>query len=148
MGVGLLTAGIILALMITPTMTSIIREIFLNVPALNRQAALALGATDWETMVISVLKASKLGISGAAVLGLGRALGETMAVTMVIGNRIGISSPLFAPSQTMASLIANEYAEASSSLHLSSLAAIGCGLFLVSALINLLTRIFLRKLRR
>jgi phosphate transport system permease protein len=142
-GVGMMAAGIILAIMITPTVSSIAREVFAAIPRAQREAALALGATSWETMAISVLKSSKTGIMGAVILGLGRALGETMAVTMVIGNRAEISASLFAPGQTMASVIANEYAEASSEMHLSALAAIGFTLFAVTFTLNSIARVFI-----
>lgn len=140
-GVGMLAAGLILAIMITPTVFSISREVFNAIPTAHREAALALGATRWEMMRISILKTAKSGVSGAVILGLGRALGETMAVTMVIGNRAEISASLFAPGQTMASVIANEYAEATSDIHLAALAEIGLALFLVTFLINSLARI-------
>jgi phosphate transport system permease protein len=135
-GVGMLTAGLILAIMITPTVSSICREVFRTIPSSTREAALGLGATRWEMLKIAILDSSKSGIFGACVLGLGRAFGETMAVTMVIGNRPQIKASLFAPAQTMASIIANEYAEASSDMHRSSLAAVGLSLFLVSLIIN------------
>lgn len=135
-GVGMMAAGIILAIMITPTISSISREVFRAIPRSQKEAALALGATRWEMMQIALLKSAKSGIFGAVTLGLGRALGETMAVTMVIGNRAEISASLFAPSQTMASVIANEYAEATSDMHLSALIAIGLSLFLVTFVIN------------
>jgi phosphate transport system permease protein len=135
-GVGMITASFVLTIMITPTISSICREVFRTIPASIREAALALGATKWEMLKMAILDSSHSGIFGAAVLGLGRAFGETMAVTMVIGNRAQISASLFAPAQTMASIIANEYAEASSDLHRSSLAAVGLTLFLVSLLIN------------
>jgi phosphate transport system permease protein len=135
-GVGMLTAGLILAIMITPTISSICREVFRTIPSATREGALALGATKWEMLKLAILGSSRSGIFGACVLGLGRAFGETMAVTMVIGNRPQISASLFAPAQTMASIIANEYAEASSDMHHSALAAVGLSLFLVSLLIN------------
>lgn len=140
-GVGMLAAGVILAIMITPTITTVSREVFRTTPRANREAALALGATKSEMIRLAVLRGSVSGIFGAVFLGLGRALGETMAVTMVIGNRADISLSLFAPSQTMASLIANEYAEATSDMHLSALAAVGFGLLLVSVITNGLARI-------
>ncbi len=139
-GVGMLSAGIILAIMITPTISSISREVFLAVPRSYREAALAIGATRYEMMKVAVLKNSYAGIFGASIMGLGRAIGETMAVTMVIGNKFDISVSLFAPSQTMASLIANEYAEAVSDLHLCALAEVGLVLFLVTFLMNGLAR--------
>ena len=135
-GVGMFAAGLILAIMITPTISSICREVFRAVPMNQREAALALGATRWEMIRVAVLKSSQSGIFGAVILGLGRAMGETMAVTMVIGNRASISGSLFAPAQTMASVIANEYAEATSDLHHSALAAVGLSLFTVSFAIN------------
>jgi phosphate transport system permease protein len=139
-GVGMFAAGVVLAIMITPTISAICREVFRSVPLAHREAALALGATKWETIRLSVVRSSRMGILGAVILGLGRALGETMAVTMVIGNRKDIALSLFAPAQTMASLLANEYAEASEDLHLSALAAIGLLLFVVSFLINSFAR--------
>lgn len=147
-GVGIMAAGVVLAIMITPTIATISREIFLTIPKVYKEGALALGATRWEMINISVLKSSVSGILGAAILGLGRALGETMAVAMVIGNRAQISASLFAPAQSMASLIANEYAEASSDLHLASLTAIGFGLLMVSLVINSIARIIVWKVER
>lgn len=147
-GVGMLAAGIILAIMITPTISSICREVFRTIPSHIREGALALGATRWEMLKMAIIQSSKSGIFGAVVLGLGRALGETMAVTMVIGNRPQISASLFAPAQTMASIIANEYAEASSDVHRSSLAAVGLALFLVSLLINMGARFALWRVER
>lgn len=138
-GVGLLTAGMVLAVMIIPTVTSICREVFKTIPAAPKEAALALGSTRWEMIRMVVLRGSRSGIAGAVILGLGRALGETMAVTMLIGNRNSIEASLFAPAQTMASIMANEYQEASD-LHLSALAAVGFGLLIVSLSVNLLAR--------
>ena len=142
-GVGMLAAGLILSIMIIPTVFSISREIFKTIPTAQREAALALGATRWEMMKISILGSSKSGIGGAIILGLGRALGETMAVTMVIGNRAEISASLLAPAQTMASVIANEYAEATSDIHLSALIEIGFLLFVVTFIINAFARLFI-----
>lgn len=139
-GVGMFAAGIILAIMITPTISSISREVFSAIPRSQREAALAIGATRWEMMKLSVLKASRAGIMGAVVLGLGRALGETMAVTMVIGNRSEIAASIFAPAQTMASVIANEYAEANEPLHLAALAQVGLTLFAVTFVVNAIAR--------
>ncbi len=146
-GVGMMTAGIILAIMVIPTISSLCREVFRAIPRSNREAALALGATRWEMMRLSVLKASKTGMFGAVILGLGRALGETMAVTMVIGNRNDISASLFAPAQTMASIVANEYAEATTALHLSALAEIGLVLFAVTFIINAIARLFIWRVK-
>jgi phosphate transport system permease protein len=142
-GVGMLAAGIVLAIMITPTISSLSREVFRAIPRAQREGALALGATRWEMIRISVLKSAWPGVFGATILGLGRALGETMAVTMVIGNRSEISASLFAPGQTMASLIANEYAEATAGLHLAALAEIGLALFAVTFAVNSLARVLI-----
>ncbi len=142
-GVGMMTAGIILAIMVTPTISSLAREVFRAIPRAQREAAWALGATRWEAMVMAVLKSSKPGLFGASLLGLGRAVGETMAVTMVIGNRSEIVASLFAPSQTMASVLANEYAEASSQIHLSALIEVGLVLFAVTFVMNAFARLMI-----
>ena len=139
-GVGMLAAGLILAIMITPTITSISREVFRAIPRMQRESALALGATRWEMMKLSVLQGAKQGVFGAIMLGLGRALGETMAVTMLIGNRSHVSASLFSPGQTMASLIANEYAEATSDLHVAALIEVGLALFAVTFVMNFIAR--------
>lgn len=139
-GVGLLTAGFILAIMILPTVTSLSRDIMAVVPSAIKEGALALGATHWEMIRSTVLPYSWPGIIGALMLGLGRALGETMAVTMVIGNRPEVSASLFAPGHSMASVIANEFTEATSHLYLSALSEIGFTLFIVTALFSLLSR--------
>jgi len=120
-GFGLMAGGMILAIMILPTISSVTREVMRAVPATLREGALALGSTKWEMVRTAVLPYARSGIVGAIILGLGRALGETMAVTMVIGNRAEISASLFAPSYTMASVIANEFTEASGDLYLSAL---------------------------
>src|SRR5262249_50912101 len=148
MGVGMMAAGLILAIMVTPTISSLCREVFKSIPRDQREAALALGSTRWEMIRIAVLRTGRSGVLGAVVLGLGRALGETMAVTMLIGNRPQISTSLFAPAQTMASVIANEYAEASSSLHLSALAAVGLTLFVVSIAVNAVARLLVLSIER
>ncbi len=147
-GVGMLSASLILAIMITPTICAVSREVFQTVPRSIKEAALGLGATRWEMLRLAVVRGSWSGIIGGIILGLGRALGETMAVTMVIGNRAQISPSLFAPAQSMASVIANEYAEASTSLHQSSLAAIGLSLFLVSLIINGCARAIIWRMER
>lgn len=144
-GLGVLTAAFVLAVMITPTITAVCREVFRSVPEQLREAATGLGATRWETIRIAVLKTSISGIFGAMVLGLGRALGETMAVTMVIGNRPEISLSLFKPAATMASVIANEYTEAHGDLHLSALAGIGLALLLVSSVVNIGARWIIKR---
>lgn len=137
-GVGMMCGGVILAIMIIPTISSVCREVFRTIPKSNREAVLGLGTTRWEMLKIAVLKGSATGIIGAVIMGLGRALGETMAVTMVIGNAISIKASLFAPAQTMASILANQYAEADNELHLASLTAVGFSLFCVSLIINIL----------
>jgi phosphate transport system permease protein len=139
-GVGLLTASIILAIMILPIISSIARDIMLAVPNSQREAVLALGATRWEMIRTGVLRNARIGIVGAVILGLGRALGETMAVTMVIGNHPSISKSLFAPGYTLASVIANEFTEATGDLYLSALIEIGLALFLVTIVVNAIAR--------
>lgn len=142
-GLDMLAAGLILSIMITPTISSISKEIFEAVPFHLREAALSLGATKWEMIKISILKTAKEGIFGAIILGLGRAVGETMAVTMVIGNVHQISLSLFEPSATLASVIANEFAEATTELYLSSLFKIGLTLFLLTILLNILSKVLI-----
>ena len=139
-GVGMLAAGIILSIMVVPFITAVSREVLLAVPNSQREAALALGATRWETTRLAVLRYGRSGLIGASLLGLGRALGETMAVTMVIGNRPDISLSLFAPGYTMASVIANEFTEATSDLYLAALSEVGLLLFLVTIAVNGLAR--------
>ena len=139
-GPSMLAAGIILAIMALPYISSVSREVLLAVPRSQREAALALGATRWEMIRDAVVPYAKSGIIGGIMLGLGRALGETMAVTMVIGNRLEISSSLFAPGYTMASLIANQFGEATSDLHLSALMAVGAILFVLTLIVNAVAR--------
>jgi phosphate transport system permease protein len=140
-GGGYLTAGVILAVMTFPFIISISREALMEVPRDQREAALALGATKWESTIQVVVPYARLGILGSIFLGLARALGETMAVTMVIGNDPNIHLSLLAPGYTMASLIANEFAEANDTLHLSALVEIGLVLFLITIIINALARL-------
>jgi phosphate transport system permease protein len=134
-GIDLFTAGIILAIMITPIISSVVRDVLAAVPISQREAALALGATRWETTRIVMANAAP-GIAGAIILGLGRAIGETMAVTMVIGKRPEISASLFKPSYTIASVIANKFTEATGDLYISSLIQLGLILFLVTFIVN------------
>jgi phosphate transport system permease protein len=141
-GVGIFTAALILAMMILPTIAALSKEVFQSIPRSYREAAMALGATRWETMKVGVLQTARPGLLGALFLGLARAMGETMAVTMVIGNRNEIEWSIFAPAQTMSSLIANEYAEAAAGVHLASLAWVGLVLFGMSFCINLVARHF------
>jgi phosphate transport system permease protein len=142
-GVGYLTAGIVLALMIVPFIVSVSREVLLAVPRDQREAALALGSTRWESTWRVVLPYARLGITGAVFLALGRALGETMAVTMVIGNRPEISQSLLAPGYSMAAVIANEFTEATSDIHVHALVAIGLALFLLTMVINAVARLLI-----
>ena len=147
-GIGMLCAGLILAIMITPTISSLCKEVFRTIPRSNKEAVLSLGTTRWEMFKVAILKGGFSGIIGATVLGFGRAFGETMAVTMVIGNKISISPSLFAPSQTMASVLATQYAEADTNLHLSSLTAVGFTLFIVSLLFHSLSIFLLWKMKK
>ncbi len=140
-GVGIFTASLILAVMIFPVISSISRDVMRAVPSAQREAALALGATRWEMIRMSVLRNARIGIVGAVILGLGRALGETMAVTMVIGNHPDISKNLFNPAHTLASVIANEFSEATGDLYLSALIEIGLALFLVTIVVNAIARL-------
>jgi phosphate transport system permease protein len=139
-GPSMLAAGIILAIMALPYISAVSREVLRAVPRSQREAALALGATRWEVIRDAVIPNARSGIIGGVILGLGRALGETMAVTMVIGNRPEISASLLAPGYTMASLIANEFSEATNDLHLSALMAVGAVLFLITLVVNGLAR--------
>ena len=140
-GVGMFTAGVILAIMIFPVISSIRRDVMRAVPVNQREAVLALGATRWEMLRIGVLRNARMGIVGSVILGLGRALGETIAVTMVIGNHPGIVKNLFAPGYTLASVIANEFTEATGDLYLSALIEIGLALFLVTIVVNAIARL-------
>ena len=139
-GPSMLAAGLILAIMALPYISAVSREVLMAVPRSQREAALALGATRWEMIRDAVVPYARSGIIGGIMLGLGRALGETMAVTMVIGNRLEISPSLLAPGYTMASLIANEFSEATNDLHLSALMAVGAVLFLITLIVNAVAR--------
>jgi phosphate transport system permease protein len=147
-GVSLLAGGIIIAIMILPIITSVSREILRSVPNLQREAAYALGATRWEVTRIAVLSYARKGLFGAVVLGLGRALGETMAVTMVIGNTPQITASLFAPGYTLASVIANEFTEATTDVYLQALFEIGLVLFGITILANLVAQLLLKTMGR
>jgi phosphate transport system permease protein len=140
-GIGMLAAGIILAIMVIPIISSITREVMTAVPQQQREAVLALGATRWEMIRTGVLRNARAGIMGGIILGLGRALGETMAVTMVIGNRPEIAKSLFAPGYTMASVLANEFSEASGDLYLSALVEVGLALFIVTIIVNIVAQL-------
>jgi phosphate transport system permease protein len=140
-GIGMFAAGVILAIMILPIISSLTREVMTAVPHTQREAVLALGATRWEMIRMGVLRNARIGIVGSIILGLGRALGETMAVAMVIGSSPTISRSLLAPAATMASVIANEFAEASDDTYRSALIEIGLALFLVTIVVNILARL-------
>jgi phosphate transport system permease protein len=147
-GIGMLAAGIILAIMILPIISSITREVMTAVPQQQREAVLALGATRWEMIRTGVLRNARAGILGGVILGLGRALGETMAVTMVIGNRPEIAKSLFAPGYTMASVIANEFSEATGDTYLSALVEVGLALFLVTIIVNIFAQLLVWSVTR
>ena len=147
-GIGMLAAGIILAIMVVPIISSITREVMTAVPQQQREAVLALGATRWEMIRTGVLRNARAGILGGVILGLGRALGETMAVTMVIGNRPEIARSLFAPGYTMASVIANEFSEATSDTYLSALVEVGLALFLVTIIVNIMAQLLVWSVTR
>jgi phosphate transport system permease protein len=140
-GPNMFAASVILAIMIFPVICSISRDVMRVVPPSQREAALALGATRWEMIRISILRNSRIGIVGSVILGLGRALGETMAVTMVIGNHPDIAKNLFNPAYTLASVIANEFTAATGDLYLSALIEIGLALFLVTVIVNAIARL-------
>lgn len=136
-----LAAGLILAIMIIPTISAISRDVFRAIPQNQREASLALGATRWETISKVLMPYGLSGILGAVMIGLGRAIGETMAVTMVIGNSIGGSSSLLQPGYTMASVLANQFAEVNSPLHYEALIEVGLILFLITLILNILARL-------
>jgi phosphate transport system permease protein len=140
-GYSMLAAGVVIAIMIIPIISSITREVLAVVPQHQREAALALGATRWEMIRIGVLRNARAGIIGAIILGLGRALGETIAVTLVIGNSPQIAKSLLAPGYTMASVIANEFNEATDALYVSALIEIGLALFFVTVIVNILAQL-------
>lgn len=144
-GVGLLTASLVLAIMIIPYAASLAREVIQLVPAELKEAAYSLGATKFEVVRMVIVPYAKSGIFAGILLSLGRAIGETMAVTMVIGNRNELLSSIFSPTNTMASVIANELAEATSKLYVSTLVEIGLLLFIVTALVNMFGKYIIKK---
>jgi phosphate transport system permease protein len=144
-GIGLLSAALILAIMILPYITSISRDVIKSTPVPLKEAAFGLGATHWETVRLVILPFARAGILGSIFLALGRALGETMAVTMVIGNTPKISLSLFDPSYSMAAVIANEFAEATSDMYVHALIAIALTLFVITVIINGLARLLIYK---
>jgi len=141
-GIGMLSAGLILTVMVVPFISSVSREVLRAVPMTQREAAYALGATRWEAIKVA-LRYGRTGIFGAIILGFGRAFGETMAVTMVIGNNPQISASLFAPQYSMAAVIANEFSEATGDLYLQALTEIGLVLFVITLVINVLSRLLI-----
>jgi phosphate transport system permease protein len=145
-GLSLLSGGVLLAIMILPTITAVSREVLQAVPGSLRESARALGATQWETVKLAVLPPAASGIIGSIVLGLGRAIGETMAVTMVIGNRPEISANLLAPAYSLSAVIANEFAEAVSDLNFSVMVEIGLILLFITVLVNGLARLMVWKM--
>lgn len=147
LGVGFLTAGLILAVMVVPFIVAVGTEVLRAVPLSQREAAFALGATRWEAIRVAVLPSARSGLAGAVFLALARALGETMAVTMVIGNRPEIRASLLAPGYTLAAVLANEFAEATDDLHIASLIATGLLLLSTTVLVNLLARLLVARTR-
>jgi phosphate transport system permease protein len=143
-----LTASILLAVMIVPFIVAVSREVLLAVPQSQRDAALALGATRWETVRDVVIPYARSGILGSVFLALARALGETMAVTMVIGNRPEVSASLFAPAYTMAAVLANEFTEATDKIYLAALVEIGLVLFVITLGVNAIARVLIARVRR
>ncbi len=146
-GVGMLSAVLILAVMVIPFTSSVAREVLRAVPMSQREAAYALGATQWEAIRAALFYA-RTGIIGAIMLGFGRALGETMAVTMVIGNNPQISLSLFAPQYTMAAVLANEFTEAADELYLDALIEVGLVLFVITLIVNLASRLLIWRMNR
>lgn len=148
MGIGVLAAGIILAVMVIPFIASVMRDVFEVVPPMLKESAYGVGATTWEVVHYIVLPFTKAGVVGGIMLGLGRALGETMAVTFVIGNAPKIAVSLFAPGSSIASTLANEFAEASHELHISALISLGLVLFLLSFMVLALAKLMLAQLAK
>lgn len=147
-GPSVLSASLILTVMVMPYIMSVTREVLLAVPQTQREAALALGATRWEAVITAIVPYAKSGIIGAVILGLGRALGETMAVTMLIGNRHQVARSLFEPGYTMASAIANEFADPTSPMHSSALMYVALTLFVVTVMVNAGARLLIWRVSR
>ena len=148
MGIGILTAGIILAIMVIPFIASVMRDVFEIVPPLLKESAYGLGATTWEVVRHVVLPYTKIGVVGGIMLGLGRALGETMAITFVIGNAHQFSTSLMMPGNSIASALANEFTEATSDLHVSSLIELGLILFIITFIVLSLSKLLLLQLAK
>ncbi len=146
MGIGMLTAGIILSIMIIPFIASVMRDVFETCPSVLKESAYAIGCTKWEVMRKIVLPYTRIGVVGGVMLGLGRALGETMAITFVIGNAHKLSWSLFAAGNSIASTLANEFAEADSTLHISSLFALGLILFVITFIVLAAAKIMLMRM--
>jgi len=148
MGIGMFTAGLILAIMVIPFISAVMRDVFETVPAVLKESAYALGATTWEVVWNVVLPYSKAGVAGGIMLGLGRALGETMAVTFVIGNAHRLSGSLFMPGNTISSTLANEFNEAVGDTYTASLLALGLVLFVITSIVLSASRLLLLRLSR
>jgi phosphate transport system permease protein len=148
LGIGMFTAGLVLAIMVIPFISSVMREVFLTVPSRLKESAYALGSTTWEVVWDVVLPYTRSAVVGGIFLGLGRALGETMAVTFVIGNAYEIGAGLLNPGTSIASTIANEFGEALDPLHRSSLLAVGFVLFALTLVVLALARLMLMQLKR
>jgi len=148
LGIGILTAGIILAVMVIPFITAVMRDVFELVPPLLKESAYGLGATTWEVAWKVVLPYTKIGVVGGIMLGLGRALGETMAVTFVIGNTQRVSASLFAPGNTIASSLANEFTEAVGDLYAPALIELGLILFMITAIVLAIAKVLLLQLAK
>ncbi len=148
MGIGMLTAGLILSVMIIPFIASVMRDVFETCPSVLKESAYALGCTRWEVVKNIVLPYTRIGVVGGVMLGLGRALGETMAITFVIGNAHAISWSLFAPGNSIASTLANEFAEAEAGLHMSSLYALGLILFVITFIVLAAAKLMLLKMSK
>ena len=147
LGIGMLTAGLVLAIMVIPFISSVMREVFLTVPSRLKESAYALGSTTWEVVWDVVLPYTRSAVIGGIFLGLGRALGETMAVTFVIGNSHRIASSLFAPGNTISSVLANEFTEAVGDVYLSSLIALGLILFIITFVVLAVAKLMLARLK-
>ena len=147
-GIGILTAGIILAFMVVPFIAAVMRDVFEIVPSILKESAYALGSTTWEVVWHVVLPYTKAGVVGGIMLGLGRALGETMAVTFVIGNSYDLSLSLFSPGNSIASSLANEFAEAHSEIHTSALIALGLLLFVITLIVLAVAKLLLLRVAR
>ena len=148
MGIGMLTAGIILAVMVIPFITAVMRDVFELVPPMLKESAYGLGSTTWEVVWRVVLPYTKVGVIGGVMLGLGRALGETMAVTFVIGNAHQLSASLFAPGNSIASALANEFTEAVGDLYTSALIELGLILFVITTIVLALSKLLLMQLAK